>query len=226
MKKVVVLSLGGSLIIPDKVNERYLKEFRKVVLRNKSRYKFIVVTGGGSVARKYISALGDKSVKMQSLAGIAATRMNARFMSYYFNQEPTRGIPHTMREVRRQIRKNDVIFCGALEYNPNQTSDSTAATIARKFRCEFVNLTDVAGLHDKNPKKFKNAKFIPEITWKEFSKMANSIKFKPGQHFVLDQSAAKIIMKSKIKTYILGEKMENLDNLLKEKKFRGSVIFG
>ena len=75
-----------------------------------------------------------------------------------------------------------------------------------------------------NPKKFKDAKFIPEISWKDFDKMANKQKFKPGQHFVLDQTASKIIRKNKIKTYILGENMKQLDNLLHDRKFRGTVI--
>ncbi len=226
MKKVIVLSLGGSLIIPDQIDVKYLKEFKKVILKNTNKYKFIVVTGGGSIARKYISALREIGMNetFQSFAGISATRMNARFMSYFFHQDQERGIPHKMRELKRYVKKFDIIFCGALEYKPHQTSDSTAAEIARKFKTVFINLTDVAGLHDKNPKKFKDAKFISKISWKNFDKMANKLKFKPGQHFVLDQHASKIIMKNKIITYILGKNMKQLDNLLNGKKFRGTKI--
>src|SRR4030067_2775722 len=206
-KRVIVLSLGGSLIIPDNIDVRYLKEFKKTILKNTNRYKFIIVCGGGSVARKYIYAL--KQVRMnetfQNFSGISATRMNARFLSYFFHQTQERGIPHKMRELRRYIKKYDIVFCGALEYRPHQTSDSTSAQIAKAFRTIFINLTDVPGLYDKNPKEFKNAKFIPRISWGDFDKMVNKLKFKPGQHFVLDQSASKIIMKDKITTYILGE---------------------
>ena len=87
-------------------------------------------------------------------------------------------------------------------------------------------MTDVFGLHDKNPLKYKDAKFIPKITWEDFDKMANKTKFKPGQHFVLDQTASKIILKNKIKTYILGKNLKNLDNLLNNREFKGSVISG
>jgi len=227
-KKVIVLSLGGSLIIPDKVNVKFLKEFRKVILKNTKKYKFIIVCGGGSIARKYISALESQraDTKLQSLAGIGATRMNARFMSYFFNIKPERGIPHKMRDIKKYLKNQEVVFCGALEYKPNQTSDSTSAEIAKKFKTDFINLTNVAGLHDKNPKKYKDAKFIPEISWKEFDKMANKIKFKPGQHFVLDQTASAIIMENKITTYILGGNLKQLDNLFKGKKFKGTTIFG
>ncbi len=227
-KKVIVLSLGGSLIIPDKVNTKYLKEFKKIILKNKSKYKFIIVCGGGNIARTYISALKEIKMneKFQSFSGISATRMNARFMSYFFNQDQEIGIPHKMKEIKKYLKKSDIVFCGALEYNTKQTSDATSAQIAKKFKTDFINLTNVPGLYDKNPKKFKNAKFIPEISWKDFDMLANKMTFKPGQHFVLDQTASKIILKNKIKTYIIGEDLKQLDAVLNNRKFKGTKIEG
>jgi len=225
-KRTIVLSLGGSLIIPDKINLDYLKKLKKVILKNTHEYKFIIVCGGGSIARKYISALKENKIneRLQSFAGISTTRMNARFMSYFFNINPEYGIPHTMKVLKKYTKQKDVVFCGALEYKPKQTSDSTAARIAKNFKTIFINLTNVSGLYDKNPKKFKNAKFIPQITWQEFFKMINKTKFKPGQHSVLDQTAAGTIRKYKIQTYILGQNLNQLDNLLKGKKFKGTSI--
>ncbi len=227
-KKVIVLSLGGSLIIPNGINIKFIKEFRKVILKNIKKYKFIIVCGGGNIARKYISVLKTSGIneKLQNLSGISATRMNARFMSYFFNINPEHGIPHKIKILKKYTKKQDVVFCGALEYKPNQTSDSTAAEIAKYFKTIFINLTDVAGLYNKNPKKFKNAKFIPKISWGEFHKMANKNKYSPGQHFVLDQTASKIILKNKITTYIMGKNLKQLDNFLHNKKFKGTIIQG
>ena len=56
--------------------------------------------------------------------------------------------------------------------------------------------------------------------------MAKRIPYKPGQHFVLDQHAAEIIKKHKIKTYIIGPNLRNLNNLLNGKKWIGTVIWG
>ena len=112
------------------------------------------------------------------------------------------------------------------EFKPHSTSDSAAAEIAKKFKTDFINLTNVDGLFDKNPLKNKNAKLIHSISWENFDKITNKIKYKPGQHFVLDQSASKIIRKNKIATYILGKNLKNLDNLLKGKKFKGTTISG
>lgn len=225
-KKVIVLSLGGSLIIPEDININYLLNFKKIILQNTSKYKFVIVCGGGSIARKYINSLRKIKIRqeLQSFAGISTTRMNARFMSYFFEINQKYGIPHTIKKLKQYLKKQDIVFCGALEYKPDQTSDSTSAQIAEKLNCSFINLTNVKGLYDKNPKENKDAKLIKKISWQEFYEIANKIKFKPGQHFVLDQKAAKIIKKSKIKTYITGENLKELDNLLKDKEFNGTQI--
>ena len=81
-------------------------------------------------------------------------------------------------------------------------------------------------MYNKNPLEYKDAKFIPYISWKDFHSIVSKIDFKPGQHFVLDQNASKTILDSKIKTYIIGDDLRNLDKLLYGKSFRGTSIYG
>src|SRR3989344_638803 len=227
-KEVIVISLGGSLIIPDEVDVSYLKKLKVVLKKHLKNYDLIVVCGGGSIARKYISALREMKLSehIQGLAGISATRMNARFMSYFFGFEPDYGAPQSIRQIKKQLRKRGIVFSGSLNYKTNQTSDSDAVLLAKYFNCKFVNLTNVQGLYDKDPNKFKTAKLISRISWKDFSKMANKNAFKPGQHFVLDQKSSKIIMENKIPAYIVGKDVKELDNFLKGENFRGTVIEG
>jgi len=230
MKKVIVLSLGGSMIIPKDINVKFLREFKKVLLRNTRKFKFVVVCGGGSTAREYIKGLEKedlpKKTFFQGLLGIASTRLNARFMTYFFNEDANQGIPHDMKEVKNLLRIYNVVFCGALRYAKKETSDGTSAKLANFFKSKFINMTNVKGLYTKNPAKFKDAKFIPEISWKEFYKLANKSKFQPGQHFVLDQSAGKIIKKYKIPTYIIGPDLKQIENIILGKDFVGSLIRG
>ena len=224
-KKTVVISLGGSQIIPEKVNYVYLKKFREIVLDKSDKFNFIIVCGGGTFARRYIEVLkkDKKNEYMQSLAGIAVTRTNARFLSYFFGYDPKMGIPHTQRTLKKYLKKKGIVFCGALEYKDNQTSDSVAALLAKKFKAPFINLTNVKGLYNKDPTKYKDAKFISKISWKDFHSMIEKINFKPGQHFVLDQNASKTIMAKKIPTYILKD-LKELDNFLESKPFVGTII--
>ncbi|MDP3027286.1 MAG: UMP kinase [Nanoarchaeota archaeon] len=226
-KKVVVISLGGSLIIPEKINTEILERFKRVLLRHTIKYRFVVVCGGGKVARTYINGLNSNNRKkqyFQSLLGISVTRTNARFMTYFFGKDANQGMPHDMKDVENLLIKNEVVFCGALRYGKNETSDGAAAKLAHHFNTDFINLTNVKGLYEKDPKKFRSAEFIPDISHKDFCKMAKKIEYKPGQHFILDQKAAKIIKKYKITTYILGPELKNLDNLLNGKHFVGTII--
>ncbi|MDD5192888.1 MAG: UMP kinase [Candidatus Nanoarchaeia archaeon] len=226
VKEVIIISLGGSLIIPDEINTNFLEKFKKTLFKYDKKYRFVVVCGGGKTARNYINGLSyvNKREFFQCLLGIASTRLNARFMTYFFGEDANEGIPHNMEEIKNLLRRNFVVFCGALRYAKHETSDGTAAKLARFFDCDFINLTNVQGLYDKDPKKNKKTKFIPEISHKDFYKMTKKIEFKPGQHFVLDQNAAKIIKKYKITTYILGHDLKNLDNVLNKKHFVGTRI--
>jgi len=225
-KRVIVLSLGGSLIVPNEIDIVFLKKFREVIKKNEEKYKFIIVCGGGSVARTYINALkqDNKPEFLQSMVGITITRVNARFMTYFFGKDADAGIPHDMKQIKNLLKKNNVIFCGALRYAPNQTSDATALKIANYFKTDFINLTNVKGLYDSNPFENKNAKFIPLATIEEFNKIVMAIPNKPGMHAPVDHVAMKIIRKHNIKTYIIGKDVKQLDNLLNNKSFIGTII--
>lgn len=229
MKKIMVISLGGSLIVPEKIDFKFLKEFREALRRHYQKWKFVIVCGGGTVARKYISILKENksNEKDLSLAGIMATRMNARIVMRLFGKEANDVLPMNMKEVQDNLHKNDVVICGALRYAEKSTSDGTAAKLAHLLKAEFVNITNIKGLYSDNPKTHKNAKFIPFISWKDFEKMADKSRYTPGQHFVLDQQAAKIIREHKIKTYIIGpDGSTNISKILAGKKFTGTLIEG
>ncbi|MDO8508636.1 MAG: UMP kinase [Nanoarchaeota archaeon] len=225
MKKIVI-SLGGSLIAPDKIDYKFLDQFKKITRKYYKKYKFIIVCGGGSIARKYIEALKKekKSEFQLSNAGIRVTRMNALFMMQFFGKEANDKLPINMHEVKSNLNKNNIIFCGALRWSARSTSDTTAAKLANYLKTPLVNITNVKGLYTKDPNKNPDAAFIPHIGWKEFQKMALKIKHAPGQHFVLDQKASILINKHKIPTFILGKNLKNLEKILENKNFEGTII--
>jgi len=222
--KTWVISLGGSRIIPNEVDCNFLVKFRELIEINKDK-RFVVVCGGGSTARKYINALKelDKTKRKQSEIGIAVTRLHAVFLTEIFGKDANELIPKDMKHVKTLLLKNHIVFCGALRYKDNNTTDGTAADLASYLKCDFINITNVNGLYNKDPKKFKDAKFIRQESWHEFFERAKKIKFHAGQHFVLDQNAAEIIMKHKIPTYITNS-LEDIDKILNGKEFKGSII--
>jgi uridylate kinase len=226
-QKKWVISLGGSRIVPDDVDEKFLLKFKRLIEAHPS-HKFVVVTGGGTTARKYISALRKigKKTKSQSMEGIAVTRFHAGFMARFFGKEANEEIPKNMKKVRDLLRGNQIVFCGGLRYKKKNTSDGTAAKLAALIKCPFINLTNVKGLYTSDPKKDKKAKFVSKMTWRKFEEITSKIKYKAGQHFVLDQAGAKIIQKKKVPTYIVGS-LASIDNILKGKRdFGGTLVKG
>lgn len=227
MKKIIVISLGGSIIIPNTVNIKFLDKLKSALRKHYSTTKFVIVCGGGKIARDYIKALEKegRSKFELSQAGIRATRMNALFLMQFFGKDANSHLPMDMKEVENKLEKHDVVICGALRYAKNSTSDGTAAKLAIFLKTGFINITNVPGLFNSDPRQNKDAKLIPNISWKDFKNKALKIKFHAGQHFVLDQNAAILIKKYKIKTYIIGS-IISLENILKHKKFIGTTIEG
>lgn len=228
MKKTIVISLGGSLIVPEKIEPEFLERFRHELRKHYQKYKFVIVCGGGTIARKYITVLkADKQTnKALSLAGIRTTRMNALFVMQLFGKEANDTLPKNMKDIKDNLAKNKAVICGALRFSKKSTSDTTAAKLAHFLKTDFINITNVSGLYTSNPQKNPNAKLIKKISWNEFEKKALERKFKAGQHFVLDQQAAILIKKHKIPTYIIGKSLSNLEKILKNKKFVGTKIEG
>src|SRR4030042_4428616 len=87
MASVQVISLGGSIIAPDKVDVSFLPAFRKAVLEyleQDPERRLILVCGGGGPAREYqgayravLSGPAEAEAEAQDWLGIAATRLNA-----------------------------------------------------------------------------------------------------------------------------------------------------
>ena len=86
-KEVIVISLGGSVIVPDKIDIVFLKAFRRLIRDYLKKYKFIIVTGGGKTARNYIDAAGKIcriNNEDKDWLGIHCTRLNSHLLKTIF----------------------------------------------------------------------------------------------------------------------------------------------
>lgn len=222
-KEVVVISVGGSIIVPREPDYHFLKQLKESIKRIAKTHKVVICTGGGAIAREYIGVLRRAGFgeSAQDMVGIAATRLNAMLVSTFLE---TNGfyIPTALAAVKTMLKKYGVVVCGGL--GPGKTSDGTTAEIAHALKAKaMVNITNVAGLYDKDPRTHPDAYLIPRISHADFAKMIAKIKEKPGQHFVLDSIAAEIARKAKMKVIII-KGAENLERYLKGKHFLGTII--
>ena len=214
-------------MVPDGIDYKFLKAFKLFLLSRlkKKNEQFIICTGGGKLAREYMNTLAKEKINVytQDLMGIACTRLNAQLFANFLFEASNKEIPTTLEEVADLAKNNKIIVCGGLE--SGRTTDGTTASIAEYLNVkQMINITNVKGLYEKDPKKYRNAKLIKKISYAGFKKLMQSIKEHPGQHFVLDSLAAEIIERSKITAIIVGKNIRNLAKVLNKEKFIGTVI--
>jgi len=211
-----VISLGGSLIVPDEIDVEFLKKFKNII--NELNYKFHVMCGGGKTARKYIQAASNFT-KKTDYVGISSTLLNAELVKWVFDGKDV----HKEVLTKPKLTKSKInIYGGDV---PNHSSDYDSAVIAKFFKnSEVINLTNVDYVYDKNPHKYKNAKPFEKLTWKEFRKLSGD-KWVPGMNLPFDPVGAKFAEKNNIRVVILnGKDLNNFKKYLSCKKFKGTII--
>ena len=86
------------------------------------------------------------------------------------------------------------------------------------------NLSNIDYVYDKDPKKYKKVKKLTVISWRNFRKIVGD-EWHSGMSSPFDPVASKFAQKEKIQvTVINGRDLENLENYLEGKKFKGTII--
>lgn len=206
-KNKIVLSLGGSIIVPDEIDIYFLKKFCKLLVKQIKTNQFFIITGGGKTCRNYQQAaqavMACKDVDLDWL-GIYSTQLNAQLL--------------------RSILKFKINIFGATN-KPGRSTDYMAVSIAIKHKIKrVINLSNIKYVYNKDPKKFKKAKKIKDISWTDFRSIVGN-KWKPGLNIPFDPLASKLAQKHKIEVIMAkGTDLKNLKNILANKKFKGTII--
>lgn len=227
-KKMVVISLGGSLIVPEEIDWKFLKQFKKIIgAEIKKGSGFIIVTGGGKTARKYINA-GSRVCRIdredKDWIGIHSTRLNAHFIRTIFKNDAYAEICTNPHDLGNFMKSRHPIIVAA-GYRPGNSTDYISAIMAKRFKIKkIINLSNIDYVCDKDPRKFKNAKKIKEISWPEFQKIVGN-KWDPGLNAPFDPVASKVAAKEEIEVAILnGKKLTNFKKYLDGERFVGTII--
>lgn len=219
-----VISLGGSLIWKrGAIRTAYIKEFHNIVREYSRKDKICVVVGGGEIARKYVQVgrkLGLDEFLLDYL-GIMATRINA---SLFISEDSYPTVPLNVEEAVKALATHNLVFMGGTE--PGHTTDAVALMVAERTKCkEVINLSNVDGIYDKDPRKHRDVKLIEKISYDRALKMALESYTGASTNFVMDPLAIKIAARSKIVIKILnGNDLENFKKALEGKKFYGTTI--
>lgn len=223
-----VISLGGSILAPEKLDIKYTQEvaaeLKKIVEKGHS---IMVVTGGGARARNYIEAARQlkASEAYCDVIGIEVTRLNARILISALGNSAYPEPAKNFEEAVKFYRPGRIVVMGGTHIG--HTTDSVSAMLAEYTGADLLIIaTDVDGIYTSDPKIDPKAKKIDKISAKEFSKFAlEHGQVEAGSTFVVDPHAAKIIERSKIRTVVInGRKLNEFERIIEGKSHTGTEI--
>ena len=227
-----VLSVGGSIVVPNQPDTEFLTKFISMIkdwLSEDASRKLILVVGGGAPARVYQNAYAEIASKVGNSSatdaadwiGIMATRLNAQLVKASFGD----------------LCQNDVVynptapidFKGrillAAGWHPGFSTDNDAVLLAEKHNAKVVvNLSNIEKVYTDDPRKNPDAKPIDQISWKDFRKMVGD-EWTPGKNCPFDPIASKKADECGMKVICAsGKDIENIRNILDDKPFTGTQI--
>ena len=225
-KQTIVISLGGSIIVPGKIQVEFLKQFKEFILKFlKKDYRFIIVAGGGAVARNYqaaasqISGISDED---KDWLGIHATRFNAHLLRTIFKKE---AYPIVLDSPHKEMDGARYRLFIASGWRPGWSTDYDAILLAERFKAnKVINASNIAYVHEKDIAKHPTAKPIKEMSWKDYRQLIGS-KWTPGMSAPFDPIAAKAAQEFKMTVIVTkGTDLKNLADIIQDKPFKGTII--
>ncbi len=229
-KRYFILSLGGSLIVPNGgIDVKFLTQFSQYIRRKVAdNCRFFIVTGGGSTCRHYQQAAAEvcgKKITDEDLdwLGVHSTRLNGHLLRTVFRDIAYRHLIKHYDMIDKKAVEVPVVIC--VGWRPGWSTDHDAVLLAEDYGIkEVVNLSRVGMVYDKDPNKYKDAKPIKKIDWDELIGIIGK-EWKPGMNAPFDTVASQLAKKIGLKVIVCdGRNLKNLDNVLEGKKFVGTVI--
>ena len=225
-EKNFVIALGGSVICPKEIDVGFLRRFHQFLKKEiKKGHKFVIVPGGGIVARKYQIA-GSKITKIlnedKDWLGIHATRINAHLLRTIFRKEANPVVFDGRFKVKKFGEYSIIIASG---WKPGWSTDYVALRIAADFKVkQVVILGKPDFVYTSDFEKNHNSKPVEKMEWKDYLKIIPS-QWTPGLHAPVDPVAARFAKKENIKIIVAnGRDLNNFKKILRGEKFSGTTL--
>ena len=181
----ILLKISGEALMGDdnygiklSVVDRIANDIKNL---SKKNIDICIVIGGGNIFR-VLSASSEGMDRAQAdYMGMLATVLNSLALqnalekinvdTRVMSALPIHSICETYirRRAIRHMEKNRVVICAAGTGNPYFSTDTAAALRAAELSCSAIyKATQVDGIYNKDPKKYKNAKKYDKITYKKY----------------------------------------------------------
>ena len=223
-----VISVGGSLLVPNEIDCDFLAAFKQFIVRRIEKGdRFILIAGGGKTARKYQDAASQVSGidnEEKDWLGIHSTRLNAHMLRTIFKLWAHPKVVKNYADDLEDLKFEEKILVGA-GWKPGWSTDYDAVLMAEKFGADsIINLSNVSQVCSEDPRVNPDAKRYDNISWDEFKEIVGDV-WDPGMSAPFDPIASKKASELKLKVAILnGKQLGNLNNYLDGKDFVGTLI--
>lgn len=220
-----VISLGGSLIVPDQIDADFLKDFKALVLAQVAKgRKFVIITGGGKINKRYNEAarqIGNPTDEDLDWIGIATLKLNAELLRVIFAEYANRKV---IENLSHNFTFEKSIVIGSA-YEPGGSSDWDAVQAAQTVGArKIINLSNTDYVYDSDPKINPDAKKIEKISWADYRKIIPQ-EWSSRLHTPFDPTASKMAQELGLEVDILnGKNIANLEKCLKGENFIGTTI--
>jgi uridylate kinase len=226
--ETIVMSVGGSLIVPDTIDTDFLKSFKGFIERETANgRRFIIIAGGGRTARNYqeaAAAVSDLNADDLDWMGIHATRLNGHLLRTIFRDIAYRIMITSPDDILDVPKEEKVVI--AAGYRPGCSTDLRAIQIAERVGArKVINLSNIDYAYTNDPRTNPEAKKIESISWTDFRKLIPS-DWDPGLSSPFDPVAAKEAETKGIEVAIInGKRPEALTDYLRGNDFTGTRIY-
>ncbi len=226
--ETVVMSVGGSLIVPDAIDTLFLSELRNLIERQITVHKrrFIIIAGGGRTARRYqdaAAAVSELDPEDLDWMGIHATRLNGHLLRTIF-RDVAHPVMITNPDEILDVPKDTSLIIAA-GYRPGASTDLRAVQIATNVGAtKVMNLSNIDYVYTEDPRKNPAAEKIESIRWADFMRLIPT-EWNPGLSSPFDPVAARAAEAHDIEVAIInGEKIAEIENFLENRAFIGTLI--
>jgi uridylate kinase len=226
MQETIIISLGGSMIVPESVDINFLKEFKSLILEHVGKgKKFVIITGGGKTCRNYQNSANEitpASKENLDWIGIATNNLNAELLRVIFNEQ---ALGKVVIDLSKPFSLDKPIVIGGA-YEPGHSSDFDAVLAAKTVGAKkIVNLSNIDHVYDSDPKINPNAKKLETISWADYRNLIPKEWTSAGLSTPFDPIASKAAEEAGIEVSIMnGKPIDNLAKCLNGEKFSGTVI--
>ena len=224
-KETIVISVGGSLLIPERIDVSFLKHLKGMTTHFvQEGYQIVLAIGGGKTSRYYgRAALEFNHIDNTDLdwIGIKTIHLNCELVHRVFRDLDVHSDIIFKAEDAQEV-VSSIIIVGAWE--PGHSSDYNAVSVAQTLGAKrVINFSNTSHVYNRDPQEDSKAQKITQISWGDYRELIPK-QWVSNLSTPFDPIASEMAQGLEMTVVILGASIDNLTAYLEGKSFKGTVI--